>query len=201
MSLVKRPALTPQKLEANQANALISQGPVTAGGIEGIRYAHLRHGSCSKSAADSRGSAGSGIPRVIGERRDPLRRGVARAVRLAPLQLRAHCIADISRPTSPAAVPQKHEITSTNVSWNVQFNQQHRPKTGARSKAGMSFRINKTEATSSLPQGLDRKLECPLASIKAPARRESSLWAGLERKLESLLESAKQGLHARRGKG
>jgi hypothetical protein len=33
-------------------------------------------------------------------------------------------------------------------SWNVEWNQQHKPKMGARPKAGMSFRIRKTGATS-----------------------------------------------------
>ena len=48
MPLVKHPTLTPQKLEANQANARQSRGPVTAEGIERLRAAHLLHGLYSK---------------------------------------------------------------------------------------------------------------------------------------------------------
>jgi len=43
MSLLKR--LTPKKLEANQANAPLSQGPGTAEGIERIRDVQLVHGT------------------------------------------------------------------------------------------------------------------------------------------------------------
>ncbi len=53
MSLLKRLALTTRKLEANQANARMSQGPATAEGIERIREARLVHGFYSKGAGES----------------------------------------------------------------------------------------------------------------------------------------------------
>ncbi|MGO8787386.1 MAG: hypothetical protein ACLQVL_08390 [Terriglobia bacterium] len=44
MCLVKKPAMTEQKIAANQFNGPLSQGPVTEGGMERIRTARLRHG-------------------------------------------------------------------------------------------------------------------------------------------------------------
>ena len=60
MPLVKHPTLTPQKLEADQANARQSRGPVTAEGIERLRDAHLLHGFYSK---DVRGGLGNDTSR------------------------------------------------------------------------------------------------------------------------------------------
>jgi len=69
MSLLKRLTLSPKKLEANQANARLSQGPATAEGIERIRDAHLQHGFYSKSAGEAM--------RALGERPDDFERLVA----------------------------------------------------------------------------------------------------------------------------
>jgi hypothetical protein len=60
MSLLKRLTLTSRKLEANQANARLSRGPVTAEGIERIREAHLHHGFYSKAIGE--------IIRALGEK-------------------------------------------------------------------------------------------------------------------------------------
>ncbi|HEV2424720.1 MAG TPA: hypothetical protein VGZ29_07830 [Terriglobia bacterium] len=53
MSLLKRLTLTPRKLEANQANAQLSQGPATAEGIERIRDAQVVHGFYSKAPGEA----------------------------------------------------------------------------------------------------------------------------------------------------
>ncbi len=53
MSLLKHPALTPQKLEANQANARLSKGPATTEGIERVHEAHLLHGFYSKDSGEA----------------------------------------------------------------------------------------------------------------------------------------------------
>ncbi len=66
MSLVKHPTLTPQKLEANQANARLSQGPATTEGIERIREAQLVHGFYSKATVE--------LMRALGEKPDDFER-------------------------------------------------------------------------------------------------------------------------------
>ena len=84
---------------------------------------------------------------------DRLRQAIDRKMRFTPVLLRSLGLANESRPTTPAETPGKDEITSTAVSWNVPSNQGHSSKRGARPKAGMSFRINKTRATSKSPKG------------------------------------------------
>jgi hypothetical protein len=69
MLLVKDPALAPQKLEANPANARLSQGPVPAVRVERVRDAHGLHGFCSKAGPKPAGSPAAGdAMRVLGEK-------------------------------------------------------------------------------------------------------------------------------------
>jgi hypothetical protein len=82
-----------------------------------------------------------------------LRRAIDRKTRFTPVLLRSLGLANSCRPTTAAETPEKDEITSTAVSWNVQSNQGHSSKMGARPKAGMSFGINKTGATSRTRKG------------------------------------------------
>jgi len=49
MSLVKSPLLTPEKLEANRANARKSQGPATSAGLERMRDSKIQHGAYSEA--------------------------------------------------------------------------------------------------------------------------------------------------------
>lgn len=69
MSLLKRLTLTPKKLEANQANAQLSQGPTTVEGIERIRNAQLVHGFYSKAPGETL--------RALGEKPDDFERLLA----------------------------------------------------------------------------------------------------------------------------
>ena len=70
---------------------------------------------------------------LAGPRQGPrLRQAIGRKMRFTPARLCALWLADACRPTVPAETPEKHEITSTNVSWNVQSNQRHSSNTGAR---------------------------------------------------------------------
>jgi len=57
---------------------------------------------------------------------------IDRKMRFTPVPLRALEVAYTDKPTVTARTPEKHQITSTVVSWNVQSNQRHRPKRGAR---------------------------------------------------------------------
>ena len=53
MSLTKKRRLTPERLAANQANAQLSHGPVTAEGLERSRQAMVKHGFYSKNALEA----------------------------------------------------------------------------------------------------------------------------------------------------
>ena len=57
---------------------------------------------------------------------------IDREMRFTRLPLRAFGLANACRPTVPVKIPEKHEITSTVESWNVQSNQGHSSKRGAR---------------------------------------------------------------------
>jgi hypothetical protein len=54
MSLMKSPGLTPSRIAVNQANDRQSEGPATPEGLERLRDAETRHGSCSKAEGEAR---------------------------------------------------------------------------------------------------------------------------------------------------
>ena len=60
------------------------------------------------------------------------RPAIDRKMRFTPARLRAPGLANVCRPTWPVETPERHEITSTPESWNVQSNQGHSSKRGAR---------------------------------------------------------------------
>jgi Protein of unknown function (DUF2397) len=64
--LVKSPAVTPEKLAANQANGRQSHGPATVEGLERCRESSVRHGFYAKRSGDAL--------RALGEDPDELER-------------------------------------------------------------------------------------------------------------------------------
>jgi hypothetical protein len=111
---------TPAALAANRANALKFTGPRLSGGKEhSLNNLKLHFGRLL------------GVPEALALDQQP---GAAldRKTRFTPVRLRPLGLANACRPTVSAETPGKHEMTSTTVSWNVQSNQRHGSKRGAR---------------------------------------------------------------------
>ena len=120
MSLRGTPQSTPAALAANRANALKSTAPRTPRG----KQRSLLDLKCHFARL-------VGVPEALALDQQP-GAALGRKTRLAPARPRAPGLANACRPTVPPETPGKDEITSTTVSWNVQSNQRHGSKRGAR---------------------------------------------------------------------
>ena len=102
------PQPTPAARAARRTNSLKSTGPRTPEG-------KLRS-DCSLKRPFGR------LPAVL-RQADGLRRAIDRKMRFTSALRRALGLANSCRPTLPVETPEKREITSTTVSWNVKSNQ------------------------------------------------------------------------------